>query len=823
MSSSAVGNNRDLSASIYREELYKDRWTGFERQNGILKVSRRLPAAELRKFEIFRKFDDSFLSELSPDISVAVWEDGKVLFEEGSYLDLAFYVVKGHVNIFIGKQQGGNGGHSGNGSMAGPDSNGPRESAGAYFLSDTVFQTQVQQVRRGGELTFLSSMDIDLPWGSTLDLGPGEIFGETGASIGWPQSATAQTASQCLLLQIRIPALQKMKRKSGTLKQHLDQVYVDRALAAQLKNTAIFQKCSESFVEEIKQRIELKSFRRNEVIAREGEFATATYLIRSGFVKLSQQMEQGHIVVNYLSKGMTLGDAEYFGGQGKWLFTATSVESTELVMVPAEDFARLILEYPDVEKLVWNSSVARLKESGLSKKYIARSEFLQQALQNGLVEGTSVLVIDLETCTRCDDCVRGCAETHGGAPKFIREGEKYDDFLITRACYHCTDPVCLIGCPTGAIRRTGFRTAVAIEEELCIGCKSCFYRCPYDAITMVEAAGDGGAHAIIEKGEDLLATKCDLCHDSGHTEACVYNCPHGCASRIETVEDFNRLLEKKSDFPRSWSLVKSRKWLMLFLVCLTVLLVTFGLNITVSEMNSGNGFGLVFGTVAFVFLAGAGLLGLRRRTIRTSTARALGSTAAWVQFHLYGGTLFLVAFLMHTGFRLPLGSFYTWLWGLSVWVVAGGFVGVFLQKFIPKVLASGLSLEVIYERIPELVADLKREADEIVSACSALVVNFYEEHVAGFMSAPAISVIYLIDITGGIRKQERRFAYLQTTLSKEDNERLARLRILLKTKTELDAHFTLQKVLRWWLFIHLPASIVLVLLVAIHLAAVLYY
>ena len=44
------------------------------------------------------------------------------------------------------------------------------------------------------------------------------------------------------------------------------------------------------------------------------------------------------------------------------------------------------------------------------------------AMDTGLIHGESVLLIDLQTCTRCDECVRGCANAHGGEPRFIREG-----------------------------------------------------------------------------------------------------------------------------------------------------------------------------------------------------------------------------------------------------------------------------------------------------------------------------------------------------------------------------------------------------------------
>ena len=60
-------------------------------------------------------------------------------------------------------------------------------------------------------------------------------------------------------------------------------------------------------------------------------------------------------------------------------------------------------------------------------------------------------------------------------------------------------------------------------------------------------------------------------------------------------------------------------------------------------------------------------------------------------------------------------------------------------------------------------------------------------------------------------------------LPAEEKAKLDQLELIYKTKLEIDAHFTLQKPLRWWLYLHLPISIVLIVLVAMHLYAVLYY
>lgn len=817
-----------------RQDQIDDRWSALGRQSGILKIYKQLPAEELKKFDIFQGFDDRLLEKMSPDISVAVWDKQKTLFEEGSYIDLAFYIVKGHINVYLQKLQKQN-------SFAQPifgnkqifKVNGANGTSFRQNQDKTVFASRVNELKKRRDRVFLTSMDVDLPWGDVLNLSEGDIFGEIGASIGWPQSATAQTTSECLLVQIRLPALEKMKRRSKAFKARIDKIYIERSLTSQLKSYPFFQQCSDEDLEELKERVELHSFQSDELIAKEGDAANAVYLLRSGFVKLLQKVGDGEIVVYYLSKGMMLGDIELLLKQARWLFTAISVENTELVKITQADFKKIIEDYPDLQRPLWDASALRVKESGANKRNIGKSEFIDTALASGLVEGNSVLVIDLDTCTRCDDCVRGCTDSHGGAPKFVREGEKYSDFLITRACYHCQDPVCLIGCPTGAIRRAGIGDVVEIDDELCIGCKVCFNNCPYNAITMVERTNGSGKLARIgKKGEEKtleLASKCDLCQSTGHEPACVSNCPHGCAVRISDTEDFARLLFRTQKDSRSHNGFRIRKvlqsfqWLYFFLAILALSIVTYTVNATVFEISSGNVWGLSYGTAALVLMIGTSLYGVRRRLAGVASRLRLGSAFHWLQFHLYGGALFAVFVLMHTGFKIPTGALYQWLWAISMWVTISGFAGVLFQKWVPTMLSSALSVEVIYERIPELIRDIRKNADELAKQCSEPIKNFYLRHIASSLGKPKPRPIYFVDITGGIQRRLKQFEFLKRVLSDEENQRLAKLELLYKSKLEMDAHYTLQKLLRWWLYIHLPASILLLVLVAIHLYAVFYY
>ncbi|MEM7051185.1 MAG: cyclic nucleotide-binding domain-containing protein [Acidobacteriota bacterium] len=538
---------QDLGKTMLKRiEQYRDRWTSSGASSGLLVLSDKLSPAQLRQFEIFADYDDAFLERISPDVSVASWRQGSVLFEAGTYIDLAFFVLEGRVQVAVEELAAG-----------------ASQSLPIFDLTRTVISEQLPPLAMEGtmarpagepeakndvtrEITFLSGMDFDLPTGSGALLGAGELFGEIGAMSGWPQSVTARCASDCRLLQIRVPALRLMKRKSRALAERLDRLYRERSLASQLQTTPLFRDCSRSFLDQLREAVELVSLDPGEGLLRQGDAVDALYLVRSGFLRLSQRLGEGDIVVSYLSKGMTLGEVELLTfGLESWEVSASSVEYAELVKVPRATFDELVTSYPGLRDQLWQSATERIKEAGRARRNIGRSSFTEAALDSGLVQGSSILVIDLESCTRCDDCVRACAETHQGRPRFVREGNKQKNLLIARSCYHCRDPVCLIGCPTGAIHRAGVGDVVAIEDPLCIGCSTCARNCPYDAIVMHET-GETWPEDMVPTGlrgrPRDVASKCDLCIETGHDPACVSNCPQGCAFRVGSLQEIEALL-----------------------------------------------------------------------------------------------------------------------------------------------------------------------------------------------------------------------------------------------------------------------------------------
>lgn len=536
-----------------RRELYGDRWSGFGESAGVKRISDKPTVEELQELELFQDYDASFLERHTQDIAFVEWEPGATLFEEGSYLNLAFFIVDGEVELFLEQQQRQ---QQASGQASQPIFDATRlldqeaEGGGDQLLAENAFQQQVQQKKEQAstpETTFLSTMDFNLAHGQRKRLGPGEIFGEIGALNGWPQSVTARTATPCTLVQIRLPALRALKKKSSAFKEWIDATYRERELHSQLQSTPLFSGVDSRFLEKLAERVELVSCAPEEVLAEEDEDSDALYLVRSGFLKLSTQPGDEPLTVSYLSKGMTLGEVELLIDEvDGWRYTVTSVGYSELVRIDRSDWRALLDAHPNVEERLWRAAVERIKETGYAEKHPEKGDLLDFGLERGLVQGNSMLMIDLDVCTRCDDCVRGCENTHGGRPRFVREGEKYENFLITRACIHCEDPVCLVGCPTGAIHRTNVAEVVDIDDDLCIGCGNCANKCPYDAITMHDMGETWPEDALpsyLQGRDRQVASKCDLCYESEAGPACVNNCPHSCAFRVGSMDEFQELLE----------------------------------------------------------------------------------------------------------------------------------------------------------------------------------------------------------------------------------------------------------------------------------------
>jgi Fe-S-cluster-containing hydrogenase component 2 len=217
--------------------------------------------------------------------------------------------------------------------------------------------------------------------------------------------------------------------------------------------------------------------------------------------------------------------------------TCTALDHVEVVRIDRDTFKALLETAPEIRKELEKALRELMEKNRRTRGEIGH--LLGPFTQQGLYQGQNLLVLDLKRCTRCQECVKGCADSHGGVTRLILEGNRFDNYLVPSACRSCHDPACLIGCPVDAIhrrpldpRRPARQSMAIVIEDHCIGCSLCSYNCPFGSIHMYEPpAEDGNRRAAVRR-----ATNCDLCESLDGNPRCVYVCPHDAAHRMKGVE-----------------------------------------------------------------------------------------------------------------------------------------------------------------------------------------------------------------------------------------------------------------------------------------------
>jgi len=462
--------------------------------------------ARLRTYPFLKPLSETVLRKLAPNLVERTYAANDVILRAGEYSDAAFYIKSGVVEVRFAAVRP------------------PEGAAGKTPVA--AGGNRPAQLAADGTIV-VADMPVNLSPHERVLIEPGELIGELSALARYAVSSDVIAKSDVVCLVIRTPALRMLfkQKEMADFKKQVDERYRSRSLGAHLRQVELFTGLSDATIDRLRRTAVMQSYEPGAMIVEQGAAADALLLVRGGNVKVMIRTGSSDLAVTYLRKGEYAGEAALLMAE-PWPFSLQALEYVELVKIGRDEFERIVAEHPGVKEGLWKSAIAKLKERGAATRNPLLSQHLQMAIDTGLIHGESVLLIDLSTCTRCDDCVRACSETHDGTPRFIREGTRYQHWSIPVACYQCSDPVCLIGCPTGAITRAMGTLEVTIDPQTCIGCANCVKRCPWHNIVEVPFSSPA-----LKKDIDL-ATKCDLCVGRSAGPACVQMCPHGSAIRI---------------------------------------------------------------------------------------------------------------------------------------------------------------------------------------------------------------------------------------------------------------------------------------------------
>ncbi len=480
--------------------------------------------ADLMELPFFKGVSGTFLDLNRSAIVLRHYKKGDIVCREGEYGSTAFFIVEGRAEVFlstpISKVQ-------------------PAHRGGLLArLTRGLSWNQSKAVDSGPRGAIHIDAPVDLTAANPIaELGPGELFGEMTCMNFYPRSATVRAATDCTMYEMLRNVLDVIQRNK-TMKARLQENYRQRALDNHLRSVPIFSSLTSSFIDTLRQGAELVSFGPGEIICRQGDEADAFYLIRTGFVKVSEAHPGGDLVLTYLGRGSYFGEIGLLSG-GARNATCTALDHVEVVRIKAADFHRMLEAFPDVHRSL--EEVARERTEQNARRAQATTVPIDDFLAQGLMEAQSLLVLDLERCTRCDACVKACADAHDGVTRLIRDGLRFDKYLVATSCRQCRDPLCMVGCPVGSIRRRN--SLEVIIEDWCIGCGLCAKNCPYGNINMHpfntfedDPSNPGRQVAVVKQ----KAAGCDLCTDLKEP-SCVYACPHDAAHRVDPHDLFRTI------------------------------------------------------------------------------------------------------------------------------------------------------------------------------------------------------------------------------------------------------------------------------------------
>jgi hypothetical protein len=253
-------------------------------------------------------------------------------------------------------------------------------------------------------------------------------------------------------------------------------------------------------------------------------------------------------------------------------------------------------------------------------------------------------------------------------------------------------------------------------------------------------------------------------------------------------------------------------------ICLPAAGWYFGARFGWTEWPSGSTrFGLFIGIIAAAIIAFEMLLWPRKRL----RGIRLGRTRRWMFWHVWLGLASVPMAVGHAGFRFG-GPLTAMVLILFLLVIASGVWGLALQQVLPGRLLHGFANEAIEPEVDQVMAYHRREADELVTA-------------AGCGPSDPLSTFYVDEVRPYLEMGRRSWSALRSAarsagLFSDLQARapavaptIRRLEELCAVRRQYDAQVRLHHWLHNWQLVHLPLSVALCVVLAVHIVTALKY
>jgi Fe-S-cluster-containing dehydrogenase component/CRP-like cAMP-binding protein len=425
-------------------------------------------------------------------------------------------------------------------------------------------------------------------------------FGEMSLLSGQPSTATVVVSpeAEATVLEIQRPAL-RLLRRFKAFGEKFERDYARHGLSHTILEVkeATKHRLNSELLEKLREAARFTVYAKDHILFQRGDAIEKLIFINSGWVRRVRDLSScptrianavsdslsadmvtelsKEVGLDFLGAGNWLGlDAVFSKDELRWDYATTIMARTEVLEIALsalrfnpELVATIAEHFP-----LFSEVDDKPPEPPSDKQSIAA---VGKEIATGIVDGTNLLVIDMDLCIRCGNCSMACHKVHGQS-RLMRQGihiarpvkpnrSAIQHVLLPSVCLHCQDPECLTGCPTGAIARLP-EGQIDIHRDTCIGCGDCATQCPYNAISMVPkkspvlsslgllgtlknwlSLAPQAEPPEVKDTQDLLAVKCNLCENTSLNPkgarkpaySCQENCPTGALVRVNPREYFS--------------------------------------------------------------------------------------------------------------------------------------------------------------------------------------------------------------------------------------------------------------------------------------------
>lgn len=194
--------------------------------------------------------------------------------------------------------------------------------------------------------------------------------------------------------------------------------------------------------------------------------------------------------------------------------------------------------------------------------------------------------------------------------------------------------------------------------------------------------------------------------------------------------------------------------------------------------------------------------------------------STWMQFHAYAGWLSVFVFLIHLDWRWPSGALDQTLAAVFAAVAVSGVLGLLLSRALPPRLTAA-GEPVVFERIPGLLRRLQMHADELIlkteqATGSTTLADFHGRQLRPYLESRPTWLAFLADRDQRHVRIGLELKSVGRYLGGDEAAAAVELRELIDAKRNLDFQYSGQRLLKVWLFVHIPLTYSLIIIAAVH-------